>query len=429
MDFPEEFLHYVWQFRSFDQLNLYSETGEELKIFHPGWLNKNAGPDFTGAKIKIGETTWAGNVEIHIKSSDWNKHNHQQDDAYNNVILHVVYYHDSEINRSDGTMLPVLVLKARVSPVLLDRFEKLYFNLKEFPCINQIACVDEITIKTFLSRTLIERLEVKTKAVTEVLAQLNGNWDETFYQLLARNFGFKVNALPFELLAKTVQQGIYAKHKDAALQIEALVFGAAGFLNEQFAEKYPNDLRTEFDFLRKKYRLKPLTVSSWKFLRMRPQNFPTLRLAQFAALILQSNHLFSKVLGISDLKQLRNLFENLPVNEFWQSHYHFKKESSTVNIQLGRASINNILLNTVVVFLFAYGRETSNPQYTDRALHLLELLPPEDNAIIKQYKSAGIFVENAAVSQGILQLKSEYCTVKKCLSCGIGVKLLKREES
>jgi len=429
MDFPEDFLHYVWQFRSFDQLKLFCANGEDLKILQTGLHNKNAGPDFSGAKIKIGETTWVGNVEIHIKSSDWKKHNHQNDAAYDSVILHVVYHHDCEIFRDDGTLLPVLVLKDKISEILINRFEKLYYNLNDFPCMHQIRYVDELTIHSLLSRILIERLEMKSRAVSEVLSQLHGNWDETFYRFLARNFGFKVNALPFEMLAKTVSQSLYAKHKGSAFQIEALIFGAAGFLDSQFTEQYPNDLSAEFGFLRKKYALNSLPSATWKFLRMRPQNFPTLRLAQFAALVVQSSHLFSRILETPDVKQLRSLFENLPVHTFWQSHYHFKKSSKLVNTQLGRAAINNILSNTVAVFLFAYGRETASQVYVERALSLLELLPAEENIIVKQYRAAGISLERAASSQAVLHLRNEYCNAKKCLSCSIGVKLMKIDKS
>nr|WP_238533695.1 DUF2851 family protein [Pedobacter agri] len=294
MNFSEDFLHYVWQFCSFDHHKLKTADGEELKILHQGFLNKNAGPDFSNAKIIIGETLWAGNVEIHIKSSDWLNHNHQVDKSYDNVILHVVFENDIEIKRIDGSVLPVLVLKDRIARDLIEKYETLFLTLTDFPCIAQIGTVDQIHIDSFLSRTLIERFEQKTELVIATLNELNGNWDETFYRFMARNFGFKVNALPFELLAKTVPQQIYGKHKNNPLQIEALVFGSAGFLNDQFEDDYPLSLKKEFQFLQKKYAIKPLEVSIWKFMRMRPQNFPTIRLAQFAALIIKENHLFQK---------------------------------------------------------------------------------------------------------------------------------------
>jgi hypothetical protein len=427
MDIPEDFLHYVWQFRSFNCIGLATTMGESLKIFSTGLHNKDAGPDFSNAKIQIGNTIWAGQVEIHLKSSDWIKHHHQNDGSYDNVILHVVLEHDEEIVRKDGSVLPVLVLKERIPDTLIDKYYSLILNLNDFPCKVQIKDVDPLIVNSFLSRVAIERFELKTSQVLERLAQLKGNWDETFYHFLARNFGFKVNALPFELLAKALPQYYFAKHKDQPAQIEALVFGAAGFLNDRFTDEYPAKLKQEFDYLKKKYRIKPLAVNLWKFMRMRPQNFPTLRLAQFAALIVQSNHLFSKVMAVKDVIELRRLFEKLPVNDYWKHHYHFKKEVEGVGVQIGQVSVDNILLNTVALFLFAYGKHTANQSYINRAIQLLEHLPAESNAITERFVAEGIKMEHAFASQGILQLKKQYCDQKKCLSCGIGIKILKGE--
>ncbi|MDN3588889.1 DUF2851 family protein [Pedobacter aquatilis] len=426
MNFLEDFLHYVWQFRSFDNNDLKIDTGENLKIIHQGLLNKNSGPDFNNAKIQIGGTVWAGNIEIHIKSSDWLKHNHQTDASYENVILHVVYDNDVQIKRIDGSVLPVLELKNRIAGDLIEKYEHLFLSLTDFPCATQIGNVNKLIIDSFLSRTLIERFEEKTESVIKTLKGLNGNWDETFYRFTARNFGFKVNAFPFELFAKAIPQQIYGKHKDNAMQIEALVFGAAGFLNDEFKEEYPVKLKQEFLFLQRKYALKPIEVSMWKFMRMRPQNFPTIRLAQFAALIVKANHLFSKIIEIKEVKDLRNLFDELPVNPYWKTHYHFKKEAVGVKTQIGKKSIDNILLNTVALFLFAYGKNTGTQFYISSAIKLLESLPAEENAITDKFLSAGVMIENAFASQGILQLKKQYCDQKKCLSCGIGIKILKQ---
>ncbi|GGG93589.1 DUF2851 family protein [Pedobacter zeae] len=426
MNFPEDFLHYVWQFRSFDYSGLHTVAGESLKIINPGLLNKNAGPDFFHAKIEIDGTTWAGNVEIHLRSSDWLKHHHQKNPAYENVILHVVYEHDAEIKRMDQTVLPVLELKNRISADLIKKYENLFLTLTDFPCIAQIGTVDPLIVDSFLARTLIERFELKTNAVIETLNELNGNWEETFYRFMARNFGFKINALPFEMIAKAVPQHIYSKHKNNPYQIEAMVFGAAGFLTDQFEEEYPRKLKAEFAFLRKKYNIEPVEVSVWKFMRMRPQNFPTIRLAQFAALMVKANHLFSKIMEIKEVNDLRILFEKLPVNDYWKTHYHFKKEAPGVNIQIGKDSVDNILLNTVALFLFAYGKYTATQFYISRAIKLLESLPAEENAITGKFRGAGVKIGHAFASQGILQLKKQYCNEKKCLSCGIGIKILKQ---
>ncbi|GGE40728.1 uncharacterized protein DUF2851 [Pedobacter psychrotolerans] len=425
MNFSEDFLHYVWQFKSFDHFDLKTADGQNLKVIHQGFLNKNAGPDFNQAKIEMGKTVWVGNVEIHLKSSDWLKHHHQTDLAYENVILHVVYEHDVEIKRMDGSVLPVLILKYRIANELIEKYENLYLSLNDFPCAAQIGSVDQLIIDSFLSRTLIERFEQKTHLLFESLEEARGNWDETFYQFMARNFGFKVNALPFEFLAEAIPQQIFRKHKNNQQQIEALVFGTAGFLNHHFEEEYPNKLKSEFGFLQKKYTITPIEASNWKFMRMRPQNFPTLRLAQFAALILNSNHLFSKIIEIKDIKELSHLFEDLPVNPYWKEHYHFHKKALSVNTQIGKKSVENILLNTVALFLFAYGKHTGTQSYINRAILLLESLPPEKNAITDKFIEAGVKIEKAFASQAILQLKKQYCDHKKCLSCGIGIRILK----
>jgi len=426
MLFPEEFLHLVWQFRLYDAQLLQTVDGKSLRILNCGFPNKHAGPDFTNAKIIIGETTWVGQVEVHLKTSDWNVHQHQIDSAYDNVILHIVWEHDTEIATKDGTTLPTLVLKGKVQEHLFNNYENLINSVSAFPCENQLNKIDSFVVNGFLSRVLVERLAQKSEEVFERLEQLNGNWDESFYHFMAKNFGFKVNALPMQVLAQSLPQTLFAKHKDQSLQIDALIFGQAGFLNQSFEEDYPNQLKTEYAFLKKKYGLTAIDISLWKFLRMRPQNFPTLRLAQFAALVSVSNHLFSKILEVKNVKDLRLLFENLPVNPFWQTHYHFNKEAEKVSLQLGKSSIDNILINTVSLFLFAYGKYTGQANYQTRAFYLLESIAAENNNIISQYLEAGIHAENAYQTQALLQLRKSYCNEKKCLSCGIGLKILKR---
>lgn len=426
MRFPEEFLHFVWQFRLYDQLQLQTVDGKPLKILNCGFPNKHAGPDFTTAKIIIDETTWVGQVEVHLKSSDWNAHQHQTDSAYDNVILHVVWEHDTEILTKDGAVLPTFVLKGRVNEHLFENYENLIQSVASFPCENQLKDIDGFVINSFLSRILVERLEHKSEEVFERLQQLNGNWDETFYHFMAKNFGFKVNALPMQVLAQSLPQTLFAKHKDQPLQIEALIFGQAGFLNQSFEDKYPNQLKTEYAFLQKKYGLAAIDLSLWKFLRMRPQNFPTLRLAQFAALIVKSSYLFSKVLEVKNVKELHLLFEELPVNQFWETHYHFNKQTEKVNTALGRSSIDNILINTVSLFLFAYGKYTAQANFQTRAFYLLESIAAEKNNIISQYLEAGVTVENAYQTQALLQLRKNYCNEKRCLNCGIGLKILKK---
>lgn len=426
MNFPEDFLHFIWQYRLYGNQPLFTTIGEEIKVLQVGNSNQHAGPDFSNAKLIIAKTTWAGNVEIHIKASDWILHQHQNDNGYENVILHVVYDADEEIYRQDGTLIPTLVLKGLFDPELLEKYEGLVTSVNNFPCEKQVGEVDEFIIDNFLARVLVERLADKSAEVEQKVKELKGDWDEAFYHFMSKNFGFKVNALPMEILAQSLPQQLFAKHKDNPLQIEALLFGQAGFLNQKFEDKYPQELKREYQFLQQKYALNPIDLSLWKFMRMRPQNFPTLRLAQFAALIVNSNHLFSKILTIRDYKNSAQLFENLPVNPFWEKHYHFNKDTKNVSTQLGKNSIDNILINTLSIFFFAYGRTMGQQNHETRALHLLENLPAENNAVIDQFATAGVKVKTAFNSQGLLQLKKKYCNEKKCLNCAIGIKILKQ---
>jgi hypothetical protein len=426
MLFTEDFLHYVWKFRLFDRINLRTTGGEELEVYSVGLHNSHAGPDFQNARIRIGETTWAGNAELHLASSDWQRHGHTADNAYDNVILHVVYRDDEPLFRTDGRKVPTLELKDRISPDLYNRYHNLVFgNQTIIPCEASIATVDGLTMQNWLTRILVERLEKRSEAVIAALAVNRGDWEETFYQFLAANFGFKTNALPFELMAKSLPQSILAKNKNNPMQIEALIFGQAGFLNEDMQDEYPRSLKKEYEYLAKKYSLQPIENHLWKFLRMRPQNFPTIRLAQFAALVIQSNHLFSKILETKDIKGLRDLFTDIKINEYWETHYRFDKESKPAGKSLGNASIDTILLNTVVLFLFSYGRHLQLQHFVSRALKLLENIPAEQNNITADFANLGVNINTAFESQALLELKNTYCDYKKCLQCGVGIKILK----
>jgi hypothetical protein len=425
MLFTEDFLHYVWKFRLFNRIDLQTTEGEELEVFSAGLHNTHSGPDFQNARIRIGQTTWAGNAELHLFSSDWQRHGHTTDNAYDNVILHVVYRDDEPLFRTDGRRVPTLELEDRISPDLHNRYHQLVFgNQTIIPCEGTIAKIDGITLQNWLTRILVDRLEKRSEAVIAALDMNRGDWEETFYQFLAANFGFKTNALPFELMAKSLPQNILAKNKNNAMQIEALIFGQAGFLTGGLQDDYPRSLKKEFDYLSKKYTLQPIESHLWKFLRMRPQNFPTIRLAQFAALVVQSNHLFSKILEITEVKDLRQLFANSQINEYWETHYRFDKQSKATVKTLGQKSIDTILLNTVVLFLFSYGRHMKLQHFVSRALKLLENIPAEQNNITTDFATLGISINTAFESQALLELKNTYCDYKKCLQCGVGIKIL-----
>ncbi len=420
----EEFLHHIWKFRLFNQLDLKTTANEVVEIIKVGEHNFDAGPDFFNAKVKVGNTLWAGNVEVHINASDWEKHNHQTDKAYNNIILHVVFNSDKQLFRTSGEEIPTIEIKELIDKKQYQNYINFKSNTDWIPCEKQIAAVPSLIINSTIDKLLLERLESKSKLITDSLALNKNNWEETFYQLLARNFGFKTNAEPFELLAKSIPSTVLGKHKSSLLQIEALLYGQAGFLNEHYEDEYLQRLQNEYIFLKHKYKLVSIEKHLWKFLRLRPVNFPTIRISQFANLIYTSSHLFSKIISTenySDLKQ----YMNTDVSEYWQTHYIFDKSSKQKTKQLGSDAINNIIINTVVPFLFVYGKHKGEEKYIERALTYLEQTIGEKNAIITKWKQLTIKADTAYATQALLQLKNEYCTNKKCLNCSIGNYLIK----
>ena len=407
----------------FNSGELRTTNGEPLEILKPGLHNHDAGPDFFNALVKIGDTLWAGNVEIHLKSSGWKNHAHDHDPAYDNVILHVVYDHDEEIKRNHGGSLPTLELKNKFDQRLWNKYEELIESHEWIPCQHHIATVDQFTINNWLDRLLTERLERKTEAIFSSLRQNNFNWEETFYHHLAKNFGFMLNALPFEMLAKSIPMSCLSKHKDHLMQIEALLFGQAGMLDRSFNDDYPNSLKREYVFLKNKFRLSPAATQQWKFLRLRPVNFPTIRIAQFAQLIHHSSHLFTKILECESLADIYRYFD-FEISDYWKSHVVFDKLTTVHSRHPGENTIQNIVINTIVPFLFAYGKSRQTGIHQHRAIKFLEEIPEEKNSIISGWKKTGIHPGSAYHSQGLLQLKNEYCAEKKCLTCAIGNKLL-----
>lgn len=422
--FPEAFLHYIWKLKLFNFSNLTTTEQESIEILKVGTHNHHAGPDFSNARIRIGNTLWAGSVEIHKKSSDWTKHQHQQDAAYQNTILHVVYEYDAPAYRPTGNSpIPTLVLKNRIPQQYLQRYWQLLNNNSWVACAAQFPKLPAIN-SLWLDRMAAERLEYKYKAIKLELEQTQYNWETVFYRFLARSFGLQQNAAPFEALAKSLPLLILAKHKQQLHQLEALLFGQAGFLTAESKDNYTKALQKEYRFLQKKYQLTGLLASSWKFGRMRPANFPTIRLAQFAALIHQSKHLFSKILETEQVQALRAMF-SIQLEGYWNTHYQLGESSIFRRKQLGRRSVDLILINTIAPFLFSYGRYKGDERYQDRALQLLESLQPEQNALVNTWKSLGLVAKNAQDSQALIQLKKTYCDAKRCLDCAIGHQILK----
>lgn len=441
----ERLLQFIWQFGYFNKNELAATSGEAVQIISPGQYNTNQGPDFSDAKIKIGKTTWAGTVELHLKTSDWKKHNHQNDRNYNNVILHVVWendgirnsgnrpdsYRDVPINTPERSfVVPVLELQNRVSKILLSRYEELMNSSAFIPCEKTIHSVRDITWKSWKERLLAERLLRKAKAVETYLQQNNYHWEETFWWLLARNFGMKINADAFEAVARSVPVNILAKHKNQIHQLEALLLGQAGLLNKKSAEDYPKMLQREYQFHQSKYKLKEVHIQPL-FLRMRPGSFPTIRLAQLAMLVHDSAHLFSKIKEAGSLKEVKKWFD-VTANDYWHYHYRFGETSAFKKKKLGVAMIDNIIINTVCPVLFAYGNYHDENKYKDKALKWLEQTTAENNSITKGFQKLGIVRKdsfgdnkNAFDSQALIELKNEYCTEKRCLDCSVGNAILK----
>lgn len=417
----ERLFHFIWQFQYFNKSELRTSSGENLEIIKCGLLNNDQGPDFANAQILLGNTTWAGTIELHIKTSDWEKHGHERDKNYNTVILHVVWEDDESVNN-----IPVLELKDRVSNIMLDRYESLMHSASFIPCEKTITTVNELTWKSWKDRLLAERLLKKAAVVETFLNQNNFHWEETFWWLLARNFGIRVNGDAFEAMARSIPLNVLAKHKNQVQQLEALLFGQAGLLHNKMKDSYAKLLQREYQFLKKKYGLQSI-FRAVHFLRMRPSNFPTIRLAQLAVLISQSAHLFSKIKEATGLQQVCDWF-NVQANDYWHYHYRFDVESEYKIKTLGKTMIDNIMINTIAPVLFAHGNYQDEKKYMDKALLWLEQTGAEVNRITSGFKEIGLEIRSAFDSQALIELKKEYCDQKRCLNCAVGNFILKQSD-
>ena len=422
----EALLHYIWRHRVYNSETLVTTTGSPVFIIDPGIHNTNAGPDFFNAKIRIDNEIWAGNIEIHSRASDWVKHGHHTDKAYNSVILHVVEHSDADIRTENGHIVPQLVLQ--IPEKTKESYDHLLNKNALVSCLTQIKDIPKLYLTDWINSLLIERLKRKTDDLHKLLKDYNNNWGEVFYITLSRNFGFGINNDAFERLAKNLPVKYILKHKDSVLQTEALFFGQAGLLNEQNVENqddYYLSLKKEYDFLRQKFNLKPLEGHIFKSLRIRPNNFPHIKIAQLVALIRSQDVLFSNMLESDDISTLRNLFIS-ELSDYWQTHYLFGKTSSKKKKMIGMSAQNIILINTVVPILFAYGEAKNQPQIQEKAIRLLEQIKPESNYIVNEFTKSGITPYNAGDSQALIQLQKEYCEKKKCIFCRIGHKLLSK---
>ena len=434
----EEFLYYIWENRLTDK-DLKTTEGEAVEVVATGYRNTDSGPDFLEAKIQIGDKLWAGHVEIHVKSSDWNRHGHQNDKSYKNVILHVVYENDLQVND-----IPTLELKGHFDESLFAQYQKLIASKTWIPCEKSIAQVPVFTRLSWLDRMAVERLESKSGAVTKLLEDNQFDWEDALYKLLMRYFGLKVNNEAFEYLANILPFKTLLKHADNLLQVEAMLMGCAGFLEDDFTEDYPMLLRREFSVMKAKFNLLTMPAERWKFMRMRPSNFPTIRLAQMAQLIHKNGCLFSKIKAAKDTAEAKALFD-VAALEYWETHWRFNKrlpqcdiptdqKSGAVGLSyhgsrktpkhLGKTTADVLIINAVAPLLFCYGKLHKEDSYCETALQFLEDTEAEGNTIIRHYAQCGITAENAMQTQALLHLYSYFCKRKRCLECRIGNVLL-----
>ncbi len=417
----ERLLQYIWQFRYFNLNDLRTDEGELLQVIHPGAYNTNQGPDFTDAKIKIGDTTWAGSIELHINTSDWKNHKHSDDKNYNNVILHVVWKNDVQLHLPFST----LVLEDKVPKLLLCKYDELMNAGTFIPCEKNIHGVNSLNWQSLKERMLVERLENKTSHILEQLQKTNNHWEEVCWWQMAKNFGMKLNAIAFEKVARSLPLHILAKHRGQIHQAEALLIGQAGLLDGEFTGDYPKLLQREYYFLKKKYNLHKVEAGL-VFLRMRPSNFPTLRLAQLAMMLHTSQHLFSKIKECPDVRTIRGLLQ-VTANDYWHYHYVFDVPSPFKKKKLGEQMIDNILINTVVPLVFAYGHYQHENVYKEKALQWMEQVKAEQNTITRGFAALKVSNKAAFDSQALIQLKNEYCSKKRCLDCSIGNKLIRNQ--
>lgn len=415
-------LQFIWQYSLYNPVELKTTLGETITIIHPGKRNHNAGPDFEEARIKIGNTTLAGNIELHVKTTDWHKHHHDQDQSYQNIILHVVAYDDL---KNDNHQFPKLELSKHIPRYVMDQYTHLIQTTQPIACAKQLDKVNSIIKESWLNRLLAERWEQKLSDWRELLDQSAGDWRNLLYWRMAANFGFKLNATPFLMLARSLPLNTLAKHKDNLFQIEALLFGQAGMLEKDFEEDYPNELKKEYQYFRQKYKLQPISAHLWKFMRMRPPNFPTIRIAQFAALVHKSLHLFSQIASSISVKEIHSLLA-VSASKYWSSHFRFDEVQQRVYSKtLGADSIDNIIINTIAPVQFLYAHYHDNTSDQESALQLLSSVQAESNKYISLWEQHNWQPINAAQSQALLQLFNNYCSNKKCLECAIGLSIIK----
>ncbi|GEP49346.1 hypothetical protein FNO01nite_00180 [Flavobacterium noncentrifugens] len=419
----EDFLHYVWRFRKFDHLDLQTSSNESVSVIHPGEYLQLAGPDFFNAQLVIGTQKWAGNIEIHIKSSDWYLHQHEKDPAYENVILHVVWEHDAEIFRSDNTTIPVLEIKRYISKETLSNYKSLMSPKSWIYCERQLTSIDFFTLGNWLERLFFERLENKSHTIISLLQQKENDWEAVLFCLMAKNFGLNTNGEAFLKIALRIPFSIIRKENFESLNMEALLFGQSGLLDVEKEDQYFKQLRKQFDYLSYKYQLEKAAVEPLQFFKHRPDNFPTIRLSQLASLYSGKQNLFSEIINGDAAGKLYEILK-VPASSYWQTHYQFDRESPKKAKSVSVAFADLIIINTILPIRFAFAKSLGK-EISEDSMDLLKQIPAEKNAVIEKFSKFGIKANNAFESQALLQLKSAYCNHGKCLDCAIGNLLLK----
>lgn len=432
----EQLIHYVWKHKLFPLTGLKTTDGQEVEVIDTGLHNHNAGPDFFNAKVKIGGTLWVGNVEIHDRASDWFLHRHDRDPNYNNVILHVAESIDVDVKTRRGDYPPQMRLQ--VPTAVREHYEEL-LTTDEYPaCYRIIPSLSKLMVHSWMSALQTERLEQKTEAIAQRVKDCDGSWEAAYFVTLARNYGFGINGDAFETWAKLIPLQSVAHHRDNLMQIEAFFLGQAGLLDiaaipERYQQQALNDsyfteLKSEYQYLAHKFGLQAMDANQWRFLRLRPQNFPHIRIAQLAHLYYEQQAGLSQLLECESVKQVRELLAT-QVTHYWETHYVFGEESAKSEKKLSAASLNLQIINTVAPILFAYGKHKNSEKYCERAFDFLETLKAEENHIVRMWKEVGLMVETAGDSQALIQLKKEYCDRKDCLRCRIGYEYLKGSSS
>ena len=423
----EQLLHYTWRHKLLPLGELLTTDGRAVEVIDPGLHNRNAGPDFFNAKVRIGGTLWVGNVELHLKSSDWYAHGHDRDPRYNNVVLHAVYEHDCDVRTQAGATLPVIEMKRFIPIELWCRYETLMNAPVQTPiaCAPRLAEVTEFAMNAWLERLVVERLQRKTETVSQMLDDCKGSWETCCYWLTAHYFGGKANAFAFELLARATPLTLLARYRDDRTRVEALLMGQAGLLDGFFNDDYPRLLQTDYEALRKGHSLTHISPHLWKFFRLRPGSFPTVRISQFASLVCSSHNFFSHLLETTDVHDLVAGF-TATAADYWHDHYLFDKQTSNSPKGVGAMLTESLVINAWLPLLYVYGSLHGQPELCNRAVEMLRQLKPESNNVITRWKACGIKARDAADSQALLQLHSLYCDQRRCLDCQIGYLMIRR---